>query len=404
MKQFLERVYMPIVNIIKVSVIWLTDFINWCWNPFQDYVDLPSTQNLQALEALFAADLELRFMQPTGEFWYQIPRPVDAGDTALFQGLATAYKIMKGDDVTKQLNFISTLFINGVLIRGYYTNGIPNDTTSNDSATGLIMFFYAALRWGTPDVRAKAGALLRLWINSLIAHNGALVDLQGNPTEFGSLDNGWLTDPLRITGYLAILMLGMVYDSTNVAAHDEYARVFNLYKSILPYPKVKLLWLDTVYDTHRAAIHLHVLSNLTGDDHYKDGLKRIWRITHKENNAWVYVLCRDALDTKDDALVGRVLGTFDFNRRQLGDIQSLNDDQPSANWPPNFPSWLSFLGTTEKVCKYALPLNKRGSQDFFWQRDMFSLDEWVGNTSADVYHSGLDILICGWMASRLGIL
>jgi hypothetical protein len=305
--------------------------------------------------------------------------------------------------VSTQLAFIQTLFVNGVLIRGYYpANGAPNDTTSNDSATGMIMFFYAALRWGTPDVRAKAGALLRLWINSLIAHEGALVDLQGNPTQYGQLDNGLLTDPLRVTAYLAILMLGMTYDSTNVAAHDEYARVFNLYKPILPYAKVKLLWWDTSYDTHRAAIHLHVLANLTGEGLYKEGLKRIWRISHKENNAWVYVLVRDALDTRDDALVGRILGTFDFNRRQLGSIESLNPGVPSVSWPP---TWVpSLLGSPIERCRYALPISQRGSQDFFWQRCMFSKDEWIGKNWPEPYHSGLDILLCGWMASRLGIL
>jgi hypothetical protein len=397
----MESFYMPIVNWIKVGIIWLADTINLCWNPFHEYINPPATQNLQALEALFAADLEARFMRLNGEFNYQLPMPPDSGDTALFQGLATAYKIMKGDDITHQLLFLSTLFINGVLIRGYYANNTPNDTTSNDAASGMIMFFYAALRWGTPDVRTKAGALLRLWINSLVAHNGALVDLQGNPTQYGQLDNGWLTDPLRMTDYLAILALGMAYDTTNTVAHSEYARLYNLYKPILPYAKVKLLWWNTDYDTHRAAIHLHVLHNLTGDEIYKKGLQRLWRITSEENNAWVYVLCRDALDVREDALVARILGTFDFAHRQLGNVESL-PCAPSVNWPP---TWIpSALGTSTERCRYALPLNQRGSQDFFWQRSMFSLNEWVGNLTPNVYHSGLDILICGWLASRLGIL
>jgi hypothetical protein len=399
-----EKLYMPFLNWAKVGAIWLADTINLCWNPFYEQLAAPSTQNLGALETLFSADLEARFMRPTGQFDYQLPPAADSGDTALFQGLCTAYKIMKGDNVDTQVAFIQTLFANGVLLRGYYQNGIANDTTSNDSATGMVMFFYAALRWGTPTVRTRAGALLRLWINSLVAHNGALVDLQGNATQYGALDNGWLTDPLRITDYLAVLALGMAYDATNNVAHTEYARLYNLYRPILPYAKVRLLWWNTDYDTHRAGIHLHVLYNLTGDSVYKRGLQRLMRITRKENNAWVYVLCRDALDTKNDASVVRILGTFDFQRRQLGDVQSLNDGQPSVNWPPKFPSWLSFLGTTQKRCRYALPFNRRGSQDFFWQRCMFSLDEWTGNTKADVYHSGLDILICGWMASRLGII
>src|SRR5262249_35721049 len=126
----LEEVYMQPINWLKVGALWLADTINLLWDPFTDYVEAPMTTDLAGLEALFAADIEARFSQPSGEFWYQIPRPSDSGDTALFQGLFTGCKIMANADVTKQINFISTLFKNGVLIRGYYPNGEANDTTS----------------------------------------------------------------------------------------------------------------------------------------------------------------------------------------------------------------------------------------------------------------------------------
>jgi len=394
----IANLYMPFINAVKVGVIWLTDLINWCWDPFQEYVDVPLTNDLGSLEALFTADLEARFMQPSGEFFYEIPRPADAGDTALFQGLCTAMKIMKGDNVDTQIAFINTLFVNGTLIRGYRNDGTPNDTTSNDSATGMLFFFYAALRWGSADVRNKSGALLRTWANNLRAHNWALVDLQGNPTQYGKLEDGVMTDPLRITLLLALLSVVRIYDQSFA---QDYADLYEKYHSILAYPKVKLLWWDTSYDTHRAAIHLHVLATLMNDPLYKKGLQRIWRITKKENNAWVYTLCHDFLDDRDDALVWRILGTFDFQRRQLGTVESLNPGVPTVNWPPKWvPSW---LGNSIERCKYALPFSQRGSQDFFWQRCMFSKDEWIAKNWPEPYHSGLDILICGWLASRLGI-
>lgn len=399
-----KEVYMTPINWIKVGAIWLTDLINLCWDPFDDFVEEPMTNDLAGLEALFSADIEARFVQPSGEFWYQIPRPSDAGDTALFQGLFTGCKIMASANATKQIDFLSTLFKNGVLIRGYYPDGTPNDTTSNDSATGVLFFFYAALRWGSSQVRDSARALLRTWINSLMAHDGALVDLAGAPTTYGALDNGVLTDPLRITLYLAILALGIVAWPDAMEIRDEYNRVYDTYEALIPYPKVKLLWWDTDYDTHRAAIHAHVAYWATHDERYKAALVRIWRISHKTNNAWVYTLCRDVLDAKDDALVVRMLGTFSFTKRQLGNVESINLLEPWVFWPPNFPSWLSFLGLPQIKCKHALPIYKRGSQDFFWQRGPFSLNEWVGNKTADTYHSGLDVLICGWLASRLGII
>jgi hypothetical protein len=379
--------FMPVVNWIKVGAIIGTDIVNKLYDPF----DLPSYSLLSnepyMLEPLFYADLEARFMQPSGEFFYQIPRPADAGDTALFQGLATGMKILKGADVSKQLEFINTLFINGALIRGYDNNGKPNDTTSNDAATGMLFFFYTALRWGSSDVRSKAGALLRIWVNNLRAHNWSLVDLQGNPTKYGALEDGIKTDPLRMTLLLSILSVAMAYDPS---FNQDYADLYNRYRPILAYPKVKLLWWDTDYDTHRAAIHLHILYWMTKDEVYAKGLRRIWRISEKTQNAWVYTLCASALDKPDGAFIRRILSTFDFNRRQLGTLESLNPDVPSVKWGSNIRA------------KYALPFYQRGSQEFFWQRCMLSKDEWVGNTWGGTYHSGLDFLICGWLANRLG--
>lgn len=389
--------YMPIVNRLKVGCILLTDLINNCYDPFDLPPHYDPVANPTAFERLFYADLHARFMQPSGEFLYQLPRPADAGDTALFQGLCTGMEILKGRDVTRQIEFINTLFIQGALIRGYTAQGTPNDTTSNDAATGMVFFFYCALFYGDEDTRAKAGALLMLWVNSLRAHDWSLVDLKGNPTQYGALDNGVLTDPLRITLLLAILSLAMAYDQR---INIEYADVYEKYRDLLAYPKVKLLWWDTDYDTHRAAIHLHVLYAMTRDERYKEGLQRIWKISEKTQNAWVYVLCSPALDRPDAGFVRQILSTFDFDRRQQGNVESLNPDAPSVMWPPKLP-----FGVTEpkERAKHVLPFYKRGSQEFFWQRNMLSKDEWVGNKSAGVYHTGLDFLVCAWLANRIGL-
>lgn len=383
----LKRSYMWVLNWLKVGIIWIADTINH-YDPFEFPPTCETVNDPVSLEPLFYTDLESRFMQPSGEFWYEIPRPEDAGDTALFQGLVTGMKILKGEDVSKQLDFINSLFINGTLIRGYQ-DGKPNDTTSNDSATGMLFFFYCAIRYGTTEVRTKALTILRPWVDNLRSHKWALVNLQGTPTPYGALENGVMTDPLRMTCILGILAVARAYDQS---IGQDYADLYQLYSPILAYPKVKLLWWDTDYDTHRAAIHLHVLFCLTGDEIYKKGLQRIWRISEKTRNAWVYTLCSPALDKPDGAFLRQILSTFDFNRRQLGVLQSLNPNVPSVKWGDNIR------------CKYALPFFMRGSQDFFWQRNMFSKDEWVGDTWGGVYHSGLDFLGCYWLANRLGIL
>lgn len=393
--------YMPVINTIKVGAIWLTDLINLCYDPFgsKTTYDTPA-QDLNNLATLFNADLEARFMQPTGEFLYESPRPIDAGDTALFQGLSTGMKIMQGNDVSRELDFIRSLFPNNRLIRGYWNDGRINDTTSNDSVSGMVFFFYAALRYGWPSLRVEASNILLPWLRQLKADNWALCDQAGNPTTYGKLDNGVMTDPLRITILLALLALSTGYSSHEFT--NDYLDLYNKYKGILAYPKVKLLWLDTAYDTHRAAISLHALYYITNDKRYKKGLQRIWRISKKGNNAWVYTLCHSALDDKsEDGIVKTMLSTFDFAKRQLGNVQAINDDQPAVNWPPKLP----FDITEPKVrSKYPLSLDKRGSQDFFWQRNMNSLNDWVGVTSPYVYHSGLDFLICFNLAKREGLL
>lgn len=380
------------VNLFKILAIWAADTVNKLYDPFEKNTNLPHVSDLQYLDHAFAQELDNEFMQPSGEFLYQHPRPNDSGDTALWQGVCTGMKILRRDDVIAPLHFLKSLFINNALIRGFhYGTNLPNDTTSNDSATGPLFAFYCALRFGDEDTRTEAGELLLRWVSNLKAHNWALVDQSGNPTRFGKLESGILSDPLRITLLLAILILAAAYDP---AYNEDYTKLYKKYRPILAYPKVRLLWLDTSYDTHRAAISLHILYWMTKDEVYKKGLQRIWRITSKENNAWVATLCWEALEKPSGkgahvAKISDVLHTFDYEKRQLGNIESLNSDWPSVQWGGKARG------------KKPLPLNRRGSQDFFWQRHPFSLNEWQGNAVPDVYHSGLDFLVCYHMARRL---
>lgn len=377
------------INWAKVLIIWLADTINLCYDPFEKNTNLEPVDSIVNLDNLFAKELDEEFMMPSGEFLYQHPRPNDSGDTALWQGICTGMKILRRNDVTQQMKFLKSLFINNALIRGYhYGTNLPNDTTSNDSATGPLFAFYCALRFGDEATKEQAGALLLPWVKNLKEHDWTLVDQTGVPTPYGKLENGILTDPLRITLLLALLALAMAYDpSYNV----DYAKLYTKYKPILAYPKVKLLWLDTSYDTHRAAIALHILYWMTRDEVYRKGLKRLWRISEKSNNVWAGVLCAEALDESIEEITDMVLSTFDYKKRQLGNIESLNPDWPSVKWGSNVRA------------KKPLPLNKRGSQDFFWQRHPFSKDEWVGVTYPDVFHSGLDFLVCLHLARRLGL-
>jgi hypothetical protein len=48
-----------------------------------------------------------------------------------------------------------------------------------------------------------------------------------------------------------------------------------------------------------------------------------------------------------------------------------------------------------------LPLWKMGSQDFFWQRCQYSVDDWIGLTEGQFEHNGVDFLVAYWGLKEL---
>lgn len=368
---------MWIINVVKVAAIWLCDLVNKCYDPFKQAALPVVTTDLTTLEAKLFSHLQTNFVV-NGQFSYQLPMPQDYGDYALFQGLYVAMLAFRGADTTAATAQLEKLFINDTLIRGIRTDGTVNDTTSNDSATGAIFGIWAS----------NNTALAVRWARQICRSDYALTDLNGNPTKYGALEQGWKTDPLRITLLLAILAVARLAD----ASFDEpYFKLFAKYKPILAYPKVKLLWWEADYDTHRAAIHLYILYKLTGSKVYANGLRRIHRIMRKSNNAWVEVLCAPALERQDVNL--SMLNTFTYEDRIKGVVQA-----PDPG-PVETVKWDGKVRVKE-----TLPMTHRGSQEFTWQRNMFSYKEWEGTTAPSIWHSGMDVVICCALARRDGLL
>lgn len=376
------------INYLKVGLVWVADMINELYSPFKK-ATYPHVQDLHELEYRFYHDVLPPFVKE-GHFAYELPLPQDHGDSALFQGLYTAMINLKfPNDCTevREANAaLGSYFINSTLVRGRREDGTINDSTSNDSGTGVLFGLYHIWRRGT----GEASHTVQRWADRIIDAGYALTDLEGEPTRYGKLEDGIKTDPLRLTLLLGILRLahqsskeGTVFDSKY---EEHYERLYRKYRPILKYPKVRLLWLDTDYDTHRAAIHLHVLFALTGDAVFASGLKRLSRITRKENNAWVQLLCHPFGEADYS-----ILRTFNPLRVMDGNVESVNN-VPSVKWGKRIRS------------VEALPMDRRGSQEFPWQRNMFSKDEWVGNTTAGAYHSGLGYLLPYWLGTRLGLL
>lgn len=374
---------MFIINVSKMLAIWLTDIVNRLINPFEER-RFEERADLRELESRFATHLERNFKDETGLFMYQKPMPEDRGDHALFQGLYIAYRALKGNLLEGEIWGIPAFFVNNRLIRGRYADGRINDTTSNDSATGMLFGLYCMWQYQNSK---PAKELIVKWAQQIIDDGYALADSTGKPTKYGQLENGIKTDPLRITLLLALLSLASRIDRKFI---DIYETIYQKHREILPYPKVRLLWLDTDYDTHRAAIHLHILWELTRDTIYKDGLKRLHSITRKENNAWVQVLCSPVIAPEELNLT--ILNTFEYDARIRGNV---------AVDPLEAPKTVKWGKHTR--CVQTLPIRQRGSQEFFWQRNMFSYREWAGNTTPYAYHSGLDFLLVYWMGKRLGL-
>lgn len=372
---------MIFVNLIKVGAIWLADTINRLFYPFEEK-RFNTPADLPDLEAKFSKDIEANFKNQ-GWFLYQKPMPEDAGDEALFQGLYLGMRTLKGANIDQEFDAFQSLFHNDILIRGYTADLGINDTTSNDSATGALFALYCIWQYRG----SMANHIITRWAQRICDSGYALTDLNGVPTKYGQLEDGWKTDPLRMTLLLALLSLAAKIDRGTFEPH--YEKLYAKYREILPYPKVRLLWWDTDYDTHRAAIHLHILWELTRDSLYKGGLLRLHRITKRENNAWAQVLCSPVLGPEELNLT--ILNTFTL-KRTAGCVETINSGSvETVKWGAKLRA------------KQTLPIWRRGSQDFFWQRNMFSLDEWVGVHDISYFHSGLDFLLAYWMAKRMAL-
>ena len=357
------------INLIKLGAIWATDIVNLVHSPFEK-ATFAQTANLPELETKLWSHLQEKHVKE-GKFSYELPMPEDEGDAALFQGLYLGLTVLKNADIITSMEATRKYFISGTLIRGYRSDGTPNDTTSNDAATGMLFGLFMA--------REQCKDLIALWVSRIIAAKYALTDLNGKPTKYGKLEDGWKTDPLRITLLLALLALG--------GFKNHYDALYKRYKQLLAYPKVSLLWWDTDYDTHRAAIHLYVLYKLTKDSIYLEGLARIHTLTKKSNNAWVNALCSIAVKDVDMS----ILHTVDYDKR-IGGVVEQKNEVPTVKWGDKIRA------------KRTLPLSQRGSQEFFWQRNMFSVNEWQGVRTASIHHSGLDWLLAYWMGKERGII
>jgi hypothetical protein len=422
---------MGLIESIKAAAIRATDCANKLNDPF-----LPFDRPAFTKEQKKLSDLEVEFYQDlVNHFWgcdgqvllHRIPlppgSPLDTGDQAIWHGVLTAALALRYHlstdseqkdtyghlvDASKGLRLHQTAHGEAKprLIRGISDDlKTWQDDASNDSATGHLLGIYFGWRFGPETMRPVFAQLAGGLGAELLNHGHALVRADGTPTTYGALEQGWKTDPLRIS--LALAVYATAASLTGVPEFAKaYSDLFARYGKLACYPKVKLWWIDNQNDTHRAAIHLAILADLTIGEPcalYCRGLRRIREMTAKEGNVWVNALCGWGTqsgypDDRDLAL--KVLSEFTLKDKQFNDGKE------------NYPIPEQFTNAGIRAVKWGdtyrasqpLPRWSVRAQDFFWQRNLRSLDVGSKGAEPDSRLNGGDFLAAYWLSRLTNIL
>lgn len=393
-----------LINIIKVGLIWITDCINGLYDPFQEFNRTEETKYFEYLhekEKKFNIDMEGFYWPERNVYRYKLP--TDSGDQCLWHGIYTVMWALKNSVTQKHFTELHGC-LGGMrefqiphLIRGWREDGTYEDEVSADQASGYLAGIYFGWKYGDIYCRVVANSLITSLANELHRNKNQLINTNGSVTQHGKLENGHLSDPLNLTLCLVIYKVG--YELTgNPIYLDDYSELCQKYRLLLPYAKVKLLWWDEQPASHRAAIHYSILCDLEKDHDlnraYLTGLLRTWKIVKKSANPWIYFLVR-RICLVDPAYIEKVkthLREFTLEDKQYN-AQRINSDQiDPINWGGH------------KRSRQPLPRWKVGSQDFFWQRHMYSVDDWIGNGNGNMRHNGGDFLIAYWGLRSLNLI
>lgn len=415
---------MNLLSSFKAFGLGLADKLNTSKDPFDSFTRATMPKDRRPLH-----EQEKDYFQDLQDFWvcqrqvltYRVPlpagSPLDLGDQALWHGVYTAmlslrYHVLH-DDQTQDLLLHAGRGLSlhqtahgetdRRLIRGVSDDlTIWMDDASNDSATGHLLGIYFLWLFSPAALQTLCRTLVSGLATELLVHGHALVKADHSPTTYGALDQGWKTDPLRITLALAVYAVAYtICDSKRFL--DAFCDLYQKYKALIPYAKSKLLWLDNQNDTHRAAIHLAILSSLgfaTAESFY--GLARLYQMALKDGNVWVLGLCSYGYtpNLKATPLVKKVLSEFslDSKRFNVG-----RDNYPiSAVYAQEGLKAVQWGGVYRS--SQPLPRWDVRSQDFFWQRNLRSLDVGSTGAQADSRHNMGDWLSAYWLARQTGIL
>lgn len=397
---------------VKRLLIIIADIISLV-DPFDEFDRVQSPKYFEYLW-----EKAKKFNDDMGTFYwpeyniYRYKLPTDSGDQCLWHGIATAMTAIKSSvtcGYASQLQVcmegLGSFLLDGHrLVRGWREDRSYQDDVSNDQCGGFLAGVYFGWKYGDYYCKNLARKYISILAKELLNNNHALVNVNGQSTTYGALEQGWKTDPLRLTLLLAVYKVAYTITEEPVYA-DIYNELASKHLAILSYAKVRLLWWDTDYDTHRAAIHYTILCDLETDKKlhraYFRGLERVWRIARKSANPWVFYLARrhSPLPQQELDRVLKHLNEMTLEDKQWN-VEKINSSD--GKWQEEGVRFFNWGGRLR--ASQPLPRWKIGSQDFFWQRNLYSVDDWVGNKQADARYNGLDFLAAYWGLRSLNLI
>lgn len=442
--------WLDLSNLLKVGALKLSDVVNPIVDPFDEFARkieprYPEPLHLKAEK--FEKDMVTNFRLFEGKIWNYNRHEnnwVDTGDQCIWQGVYTAmwaleYAVTKSEIVRNRLSrSVDGLSLhqtihgepNRRIIRGFRLltpeeklnppsfdnehqkfiingNYLIEDSPSNDSGAGHILGIYMAWKYGDKEIRDKVALLARGFADELIAHDFKIVLADGTPTKFGKLINGVLTDPLGLSLCLCILKTAFVVTGEQ-KYQDHYQHVESKYNKygLVRFAKARFISWQKHPDNHRAIFLLSILAEMETDKKLKEeylcGVKRVWKVVHKTMNVWVayWYANHHTLTDKEKVDLKGILQEFSFEDKSLV-VEKVNSLDAKA-WESKGVKMFRW----EKGTRSSQPLPRWmvGSQDFFWQRNMNSVDDWIGTKHASMFHNGGDFLAAYWLGRKLGLL
>lgn len=406
---------------IKRKAIELTDFVNRQYDPFEEFTRPAQNKSGKPLEVKcqeFEKNMDENFILPTGIWNYKKMGDggIDMGDQCIWHGIYTAMWAFRrnvlgdgtnGEPLLRLYYSVKAMEKHyrqtndgkyGYLIRGIGNDGQFQEDASNDSLTGHLAGLYFAHKYGDEDVKQQCRKMILTLGRSVLDHKHCLINADRKETTHGRLINGILTDPLRASECMALYLTAW-HITGKGEFFTAYNDLFKKYRGIVEFPKVRLLWWDTRYDSHRAMLHLVMLYELSEDndlesDLYLKGIQRIYEMERKSGNVWImYLYGRNFKMSMPDRMVcAKVLSEFELEEKfnVVERINSNNPDIKKVKWG------------NETLATQPLPRWKSGSQDFYWQRNLYNLDQWQGIKTPQFYHNGADFLICYYLGKMQG--